>query len=273
MWKKIPVLPELNLNGVYTAFIQDMENGYYFPGESHNFWEIACVQDGSMTVTADERIYELKKNDIIFHRPLEFHRFLAGENGLRLMVISFSATGKLLKYFEKKTFSLTSEEVELFSELINIADKIISRSGLPFPVSDNLHTKLDMLFKQFILDVKGNRNSVKTVLNRNSALYEKIINILKKNIDSTVTLDEIAEECHTSKSNLKRIFSMYSDISIKKYFNQLKISKAMKLLKQGYSGNETALSLGFDNPNYFYTVFKNQTGVTVKEFQKNSENY
>ena len=73
-----------------------------------------------------------------------------------------------------------------------------------------------------------------------------------------------------SQSNLKKTFRKYSGVGIIKYFNELKIEKAQKLLNSGYSVKETAATLGYNDQNYFSVVFKRVKGYSpIKLKSKN----
>ncbi|MBR2043868.1 MAG: AraC family transcriptional regulator [Clostridia bacterium] len=52
------------------------------------------------------------------------------------------------------------------------------------------------------------------------------------------------------------------------YFNNIKIRKAIEHLKEGFSVKETAIALGFSDPNYFSTVFKRITGNPPSFYKK-----
>ena len=97
--------------------------------------------------------------------------------------------------------------------------------------------------------------------------YARIISILDKNISKRLTLEEIASLCNMSVSSLKKNFSKYSQTGIIKYFNLMKINHAKALLMAGKSVKETANMLGFEDQNYFSTMFKrltNQSPGTYK---------
>ena len=82
-----------------TALLQFIT--YSFPGESHDFWEFLCVDKGEVEITADNRAYTLKKGEIIFHKPNEFHTVRAnGKIAPNLVVISFDCTSPCMDYFQ-----------------------------------------------------------------------------------------------------------------------------------------------------------------------------
>ena len=54
---------------------------------------------------------------------------------------------------------------------------------------------------------------------------------------------------------------MYAGCGVIQYFTRLKMAKAIKYLKEGYSVGEVADMLSFSSLNYFSAVFKKETGV------------
>ena len=51
---------------------------YAFEGEQHDFWEFLYVDKGEVSVRAGETDHTLRKGQIIFHKPGEFHSLRAG---------------------------------------------------------------------------------------------------------------------------------------------------------------------------------------------------
>ena len=96
------------IKSIITGIDADRDKDFFFPGESHSFWEAVFVSEGEITATADERIYKLKQGMLLFHKPMEFHRLIAdGKNSSHLKIISFTAEGELMKSFENRCFNLS----------------------------------------------------------------------------------------------------------------------------------------------------------------------
>ena len=74
-----------------------------------------------------------------------------------------------------------------------------------------------------------------------------------------------------SPASMKKTFSKYAGIGIMTYFTQMKIRRAMELLKEGYGINETAEVLGFCDRNYFSTVFKRTTGESPANYLRKQQ--
>ena len=66
---------------------------FSFPGESHDFWEFVCVDKGEVEIGAGPLTHTLRRGEIAFHYPGEFHWVKAnGKIAPNLIVISFSCT-------------------------------------------------------------------------------------------------------------------------------------------------------------------------------------
>ena len=63
----------INIGKIYSIHYFEYMNDFSFEGESHNFWEFICVDKGEVGVTAGDSFTILKKGDIAFHQPNEFH--------------------------------------------------------------------------------------------------------------------------------------------------------------------------------------------------------
>ena len=71
-------------------YFEYMSN-FSFPGESHDFWEFVCVDKGVIDVMAGEKRVPLKRGNIIFHKPGEFHNIITnGEVAPNLVVLDLS---------------------------------------------------------------------------------------------------------------------------------------------------------------------------------------
>jgi len=80
---------------------------------------------------------------------------------------------------------------------------------------------------------------------------------------------DLCEELHLSRSQLYRKIKALLGQSITDYIQNVRLSKAEELLKQGeLSISEIAYSVGYTSPEYFSTVFKGRYGVAPSGFGK-----
>ena len=74
MYISVDLDQSFRIKGVYTAFEQWIQNGYFFVGERHNFWELVLILSGKVGVTAGEDVRVMEAGQGILHSPMEFHR-------------------------------------------------------------------------------------------------------------------------------------------------------------------------------------------------------
>ena len=75
MWEGREASKNIEIKQFFSAFEQIYDSKFSFHGEAHNFWEMLYIIRGNAIVSADERVYSLSNDDIIFHKPMEFHKF------------------------------------------------------------------------------------------------------------------------------------------------------------------------------------------------------
>ena len=250
-----------------------------FPGETHDFWEMMYVLDGKITVTADNRIYNLDKNCIILHKPMEFHKFIVKPNdGTRIFVASFDLSGDMTERLEKLTARLTPEQQAAFEHLYiyctdNYADYNRDTAYNDFCIaaeqspifSQTVFSFID-IFLLTLCDSK--KKSLDKLKNADSRLFSSVLKEMRENEDEFLTIDELALRCSTSSSKLKNLFYKYTGYSVHKYYLNLKILRAKELLGKGVSIGDVSHMLGFCNQNYFSSVFKRETGLSPSEYIK-----
>lgn len=98
--------------------------------------------------------------------------------------------------------------------------------------------------------------------------FDSILAYVQRNYMQDLTLRDIAISCACSESTVSHLFREYTNQSVKKYINRLRITQAEKLLTTSDLpiGN-IALLCGFSNTNYFSTAFKNQTGINPTKYR------
>lgn len=79
----------------------------------------------------------------------------------------------------------------------------------------------------------------------------------------------IAEHLSVNASYLSDVFKSETKIGLSEYITQVRINNAKKLLSDSpISIQEVAKSVGCNSLQYFYQLFKKETGITPAEYQK-----
>lgn len=251
----------LTVKSIITAIDAVRPRDFYFEGEMHDFWELVCVAEGTAAATGDERVYTLKRGDLIFHKPMEFHRVWSAEGTApRLLIVSFKCEGDCMEYFNNRHFHLNDLMLEEFAEtqgLLQRAIALYDRGGTEYTRAASLGATA---LENFLLRLYGKKEAAHREETRYAAIYGQTVSYLEDNLCRKLTVDEVARACGLSTGSLKRIFKMFCDKGIIEYHNFLRIRTAVKLLGNGKSIKEVSDELGFSGVAYFQVVFKRIVG-------------
>lgn len=279
-WQVFEVKERICIKEMFSFFEEIFQNGYDYGGEAHNFWECMLVEEGEVFVSADERVYRLKRNEIIFHKPFEFHKFrIEGCGDAQLLIFSFSLEGSLCNYFKNKVFKLNDEQEKIVRAMMKYAKERcpkteISGEGgcyrylLPFKRIKTYSQMLVTYIYQLFLSLEDGGEISDVLADPELGIFGKAVRYMRSNLHGGLTVSQIAKFCGVSESGLKRIFGTYTGIGIHKYFVQMKIEAASKLLAGGATVNEVAEKLGFSSQAYFSMMFKRETNMSPSEFRQ-----
>lgn len=264
---------QISVKGLYTVIDTKKRPDFSFEGESHPFWELVYVKEGSAGVAADERIYNLSQGDIIFHKPMEFHRIWSTDNSSpRLYILTFEISGNKTSELENVTRRLDEASKIMLEGCIEKGKKAFGfgRSRVITSVMDErLCQEYCNALENFLLlhAFMGQSESLPAESTSNSKLFSDIVLYFRDNIGEKLTVEAIADRFFVSPSRIKKLFAKYSGLGVITYFNNMKNLEAQKLLREGLTVSEVAETLGFANQFYFSSVFKKITGMTPSQFK------
>jgi len=272
-WKSYYITEQIWIKEMFSLFKTHFENTYEFQGEAHDFWECLYVISGSLCVSADERVYDLKAGDIIFHKPLEFHKFyITSEAGTEIFVFSFSMEGALADFFSNKVFRLSAMQKDIIARII---DYVEEKQEVAEFYESTYNSILEMLEKypiylqnvvlqicRFMLCLIEESCIEKASASPDAVIFRKAVGYMNDSIYDNASVDSIAQHCNISVSGLKRIFAKFAGIGIHKYFLLLKLKEARKMLYRGDTVSNVANALGFSSQAYFSKTYKREMGVS-----------
>lgn len=272
-YKSYPIHEYVRINEMFSLFRTHFGGDYSFGGEYHDFWECVYVINGNICASGDERVYHLSSGDIIFHKPMELHKFYVDNpGGASLLIFSFSLDGESCNILKNMVFRLSEQQKSIMSSLLEYLAKNTASNDLysadyigdffSSPTySQNVCVRLCGLF----LSLCENGNSAPTLATSDAVMFGNIVTFLQNHLSENLSVEDIAENCCLSRTGLKRIFAKYAGMGVHRYFMQMKINKATSLLKAGFNVTETAEALGFAEQSYFSKVYKKQVGVSPSE--------
>ncbi len=288
----VPLENILSINNIISVHYFEYSKNYIFEGEKHDFWEFVYVDKGEVNVMADDKKYLLKKDEMIFHKPNEWHTVLANKKvAPNLIVVSFDSKdeamhlleGKIItanEHIKVKLANIVKYAKEVFSSRLDdpMLKKYIKKSAIPIGSEQLMKLNLEMLLlyviRNNIYSLAKNRGENYKTENFTSDKVAIIKNLLQENINDKLTLDDICEKTLMSKSSLQKLFKKETGESIIFYYNKIKIEKAKTLIRESeYNFSQISNILGFSTIHYFSRIFKNITGMTPSQYSSSTKKY
>lgn len=276
---------EISIKCVVTVHYFVYPKNFYFPGESHDFWEFLYVDKGKVDVTADTIPHTLKQGQIIFHEPREFHNVSCNnESAPNLVVVTFVCDSPLMKFFKNKILSISEKERDLLSIIIQEAEEAFDspledpylkgmnrRPQQRFGCEQILRLSLELLILHLYRQTSFNS------LHQTTSIMEKtnylrcatIFNYLEENVSKHLSLTEICNAASMSRPSLQKMFKERTGQSVMNYYHHLRTKEAKRLLQDGrYNISGIADMLGYSSIHYFSRQFKALEGMSPTEYAK-----
>ena len=276
---------ELEITEVVSVQYFEYSSRYVFEGERHPFWEFLYVDKGEVLVTAGKETRRLRRGDLIFHQPDEFHTVAAdGVCAPNLAVISFVCASPSMSFFENKVLRVGEVERELLSRILREA-----RGAFSTPLDDPRtacltrsetapfggEQMIGLLLEELLIGLirrerSGGRPARLTspVKRRSSnEVVNRVVSYMEDNVCGSLTFADICRYSAQSATNLKTLFKSVTGLGVMEYYRLLKIERAKRMLREG-EGNITQVAdrLGYASVHYFSRYFKQATGMTPTEY-------
>ena len=149
-------------------------------------------------------------------------------------------------------------------------DRIVDKNGLDFRSALTQYDYFDDFYDAFQYLVQEYEKYIKG--SRSSRVRREILQIkryVQDNINETLNLRGAAEIAGMSESRFSHVFKEETGQTFGEYLSGQKMLVAAKLLNQTeMQVNEIALSIGYENSNYFSTQFKRYYGISPVEYRK-----
>ncbi len=288
-YKSVQLQDILTIQEIYSIHYFEYMCDFSFPGESHDFWEFLCVDKGEVNVFADKKFHVLKKGDIIFHKPNEFHDVKS--NGLiapNLVVMSFSCSSPAMSFFEEKVLKVYEPERLLLAQIIQEAkhafegrmddpyqEELIRNENPRFAGEQLIRLYLEQLLIQLIrrnmvriLPPPMSPTIVKSIKQKaDGELFSQIQEYMETHVNEALTIEQICKSNSVGRSQLQKLFRNKSGYGAIEYFSRMKIDLAKQMIREDhYNFTQIADALGFSSIHYFSRQFKRITGMTPSEY-------
>ncbi len=287
MFETQKIHKEIDISGFNSIYYFEFGKDFSHAPEKHNFWEMVYVDSGRINAITNGVGCTLEEGQAIFHEPMEVHAHISDNRvANNMLVISFSARGKMLQSLKNKTFNLDKTGKMLLSLFLEEAKNALGTVPSNYENKENLHFRTDIFgssqllncyFTEFIIRlIRGGNASSNELLSSkksrdiaNNSLSELICDYLKSNLYTPITLKEVCEHFLIGKTQLCKIFRESTGQSPMEYYIELKISEAKKLLREkNYSVSQISDMLGYSSIHIFSRAFKKATGLAPTAYSR-----
>lgn len=267
---------------------QEIEPGSAYPPSNHptrylfspqkgrvlNEYQLLYIVNGRGTFSCDtlgrDRRIPVTAGSMIVLFPGEWHNYRPDDDtGWTEYWIGFKgpqADAWLQKGFFSKNrpvlqVSFHDDISEFYTRAIDIAEN--QESGFQQALSGIVGALLGMAFYY-------NRNQTFSQSNTDR-MMAKAKMLVNENLLS-ITPRALSEQLCVSYSSFRRTFKEYTGFSPARYILQMKISQAQEQLTNTTAEiKEIAFNLGFENTDYFFTVFRRITGQTPLAYRSETQ--
>lgn len=283
IYVKRKLINTINISKIITVHYYEFDQNFSYKGESHNFWEMVYVDKGQVEIKTDNETHILGQEEILFHKPNEFHSIKSYNSSPNFFVLSFECNSPQIKSFENYHTKLKRGLKPIISSIISESENtyIIPKNDVnlrELKIKDSIEIGGEQLIKiyleeLFIMLLRDILKEEETKVfpskeNLENHIVKSIKEYILHNIKNNISLEDICTEFRYGKSYLCKLFHDSTGYSIIKYINHKKIEYAKELIRDdNFNITEIANYLSFDNPQYFSRVFKKMTNMTPTEFK------
>lgn len=270
----------IRIESMYSLFQYHYHKGYCFNGAHDLFWECVYVLEGTIHASGDERIYDLTPGRIIFHKPMELHKFsVTSDGGARLMIFTFTLTGQAASNLKNRVFTLDAEQQQLLSGILDYAASKSAQISIPPELSYSQRWLAPAAHSPFylqriacdlhrlFLSLADSGSITESLSTPETELYRKAVRYMLSHLNCQLSVSDISRYCSVSDSSLKRVFAKYAGMSVHRYFLILRLNAAAEMLQTGKTITEVADTLNFSSQSYFSVSFRREMGISPSEYK------
>jgi len=242
------------------------------PIERPDAYAIYLVDEGKGMYTLGNTEFALKECDIFVMYPNVPVRCVSDKDeSLKMFAVSFDGVDSRLLLnaagFEPKSpvRSLTHSVAMSFSKVF---DGIYLWRGQEIFSTVQSTSMLYLLMAAIVKTATWDQTSMPPGWT-GTIHFQKAINFIAENYMKPINVSDIAEHVNLSRSRLYQVFMQQVFISPQQYLTEYRIRESIRLLENRMGSiKEIANTVGFEDPLYFSTLFKQVTGKSPKNYMK-----
>ncbi len=246
---------------------------------SHNYVEILCCHgsDGVEYLVGPNR-YRLQRGDIVYVPPGVSHRPILPEKMQEPYVrdvlwISKEFMELLMQTFpdpdaarrdHSQPIRTAGTRWEFLCDLFRngVREEEEKRPGWEVAVMGNTLTIFAQLKRAYI------ERSAGTMQAEKPELLDRITAYIEEHYPDRITVSDLARQFYVSDSTISHLFKQKMGVSLYRYVTQRRLIGAKTLINKGENLENVGRLVGFADYSTFYRAFKQEYGISPKQFAK-----
>ena len=258
---------QMKVDGIYTFFYQEKEQGFLFSGEAHPMAELTYVDQGSMHSVADGQDLLLKQGDIVIYGPNQWHMQYA-DIGVapRYVTISFDVSGMDLSPLMNRIFTAPQAVVSLLQSMLREQEVMD-----PFS-NDIILSQLNRLLLLLLRETaapRGGKLQTSNAIHSENEIIRQAQQYISSHIREKLSVPLVARQVDVSPSYLTALFHKNLQISPGEYIRRIKLQESKQMIRENnLNFTEIAAELQYSTVHHFSRQFKEKFGITPTEYAK-----
>lgn len=255
---------------------------------THDFYEIYIYLSGSVKLFIEDRIYKVKRGDIIVIPPFTIHQLLpispdqAEHEYDRIYLYVSTACLSSFQFNEhsllqpieraakEKRYHFHIADPTDFERIFDSMMAIYQNSKTEFYGKEMLNRaqilqSITLLNKHILSDIEPRKT---THIN---PLIDEVLSYINEHYMESLTLESVAAHFYLNKYTLSKLFKKQTDRTLHNYILLKRISIAKQKITEGTAPSAVYYEVGFKDYSTFYRAFLKMEQISPKEFARFSQ--
>lgn len=255
----------------YVEFSHEVKSNRMASMHVHPCHELYYLAKGKTKYIIGEEIYPVEAGNLVFVPRGYYHITDYGDCELIERSLIYFDDGLFDKdtqpildeLMEMRLISIPISRVEGLEALLDSLERAMSIDGAFGDAVRKVHALAVLSF------VCRHRREFVPVLSEADAIVHRVSEYVSTHYGDDLSLGSLSRRFSVSEGHLSRRFKEVSGVGLNEYITFVRIINAERLLRSGErSITLVAQQCGFNDSNYFSTVFKKIKGITPLKFAK-----
>ena len=257
----------LHVDGIYTFFYQEKEQGFLFPGESHPMPELTYVDQGELHSVVEGQDLLLKQGDLVIYGSNQWHMQYA-DIGVapRFVTISFDMAGVELTPLLNRKFTAPQVVAGLLQSMLREQEHMDSFS------TDIIVSQLSLLLLHLLRESEaptGSKVKNANIVQNENEIIRLAQQYVAEHIREKLSVPMVANRVGVSPSYLTVLFHKNLQISPGEYIRRIKLQESKQMIRENnLNFTQIASILQYSTVHHFSRQFKDKFGITPTEYAK-----